>query len=268
MKKTFLYIDILGFESLVKNNSHKVDKLFEVIDGLNVHKHFALRTIVFSDTILVFNKNEEFPNHYYTTFLIEYVQELFYKFSLLNIYFKAIITLGEFNFSRLENIDAYYGLALIDTYNDESKLEGFGLYINKILANDVIVFDQVDFNEKYNYVLLCQSFILLHEHTQGVLPIDLDILSETDTFFRIDEDLRFFREIEFLMNNHPIERIRIKYKTVYNLYKSVTSEYFEIFEKEGFLPFTLHEDYPGKLNPFQILAETELQNKKGYPNNE
>lgn len=259
MKKTFLYIDILGFESLVKDNSNKVDRIFEVIDGLNVHKHFALKTIVFSDTILVFNKNEEFPNHYYTTFLIEYVQELFYKLSLMNIYFKAIITLGEFNFSRLKNIDAYYGLALIETYKDESQLEGFGLYINKILTNDVIVFDQVDFNTKYNYVLLCQSFILLNEHTHGVLPINLDLLSETDTFFRIDEDLRFFREIDFLKKKHPIKSIRDKYETVYNLYKSITPKFFEIFEKEGFLPFTLHENYPGKFNPFEILAETELE---------
>ena len=71
MEKAFLYIDILGFGQLVKDNSPKTEKIFEIIDGLNVHRHFAFQTIVFSDTILVFNKNEEYQNHYYVTYLIE-----------------------------------------------------------------------------------------------------------------------------------------------------------------------------------------------------
>ena len=258
MNKTFLYIDILGFEKLVRDKSPKVDKIFSIIDGLNVHRHFAIKTIVFSDTILVFNKSEEHSNHYYVTYLIEYVQKLFYKLSYLNIYFKGLITLGEFNFSELKNIDAYYGLALIDTYKDESNLDGFGLYIDKKLSNDVVVFDKIEFNEKYDFVLLCQSLILLYEFTNGKLPIDTEILFETDRFHRIDEDLRFLREIEYLKNNHPKERIKGKYQKVYELYKSVTLNFFKKFEEEGFLPFTLNSDYPGSINPFDILAEIEL----------
>ncbi len=258
MNKTFLYIDILGFEKLVRDKSPKVDKIFEIIDKLNVHSHFALKTIVFSDTILVFNQTNEYQNHYYVTFLIEYVQELFYKLSWLNIYFKGIITFGEFNFSELKNIDAYYGLALIDTYKDESQLDGFGLYIDKKLNNDVVVFDKIEFNEKYDFVLLCQSLILLYESTNGKLPINTEILFEADMFHRIDEDLRFLREIEYLKNNHPNERIKGKYLTVYELYKSVTPDFFDKFEKEGFLPFTLNSDYLGSINPYDILAEIEL----------
>lgn len=258
MKKIFLYIDILGFEKLVRNKSSKVDKIFKIIDELNVHRHFALKTIVFSDTILVFNKSEDHQNHYYVTYLIEYVQELFYKLSNLNIYFKGLITLGEFNFSKLNNIDAYYGLALIDTYKDESKLEGFGLYVDKKITNDIVVFDKIKFDEKYDFVLLCQSLILLYEHTNGKLPIDTEILFETDTFYRIDEDLRFLREIEYLKNEHPVKKIKDKYQKVYEIYKSATPEFFKKFEKEGFLPFTLNPDYPGNINPFEILAEIEL----------
>lgn len=259
MGKAFLYIDILGFEKLVRNNSPKVDKIFEIIDGFNVHHHFALKTIVFSDTILVFNKSNEFENHYYVTYLIEYAQQLFYRLSLLNIYFKGIITLGDFKYSNLTNIEAYYGLALIDTYQDESKLEGFGLFVNKNITKEVIVFDKVNFNEKYDFILLCQSYINLYKSTNGILPIDPNILTETDAFFRIDEDLRFFREIEFIKNNCKIEKIRKKYETVYNIYKRVTPKFFEVFEKESFLPFTLNEQYTGSINPFEILAEKEMK---------
>lgn len=258
MDKSFLYIDILGFEKLVRNDSEKIKKIFKIIDGLNVHRHPALQTVVFSDTILVFNKDDEYDNHYYVTYLIEYAQQLFYRLSLINVYFKGIITLGEFSFSRLNNIDAYYGLALIETYQDESELDGFGLFINKNISNEVVVFDKIDFNEKYDFILMCQSYIYLYQDTNGILPIDTNILVETDTYFRIDEDLRFFREIEYLKNNFPIEKVKAKYEKVYDLYKSVTPKFFEKFEIEGFLPFTLNPDYTGSMNPFEILAETEM----------
>ena len=55
MEKTFLYIDILGFKNLVTSNTDKVESIFKIIDSLHVHKDIAFRTIVFSDTILVFN---------------------------------------------------------------------------------------------------------------------------------------------------------------------------------------------------------------------
>jgi len=57
MKRVFLYIDILGFENTVRNNPRKADQIFEIFDELKVHGHFALQTVVFSDTVLVFNKD-------------------------------------------------------------------------------------------------------------------------------------------------------------------------------------------------------------------
>ena len=258
MDKTFLYIDILGFEELVRSNSLKVNKIFKIIDGINVHKDIVFQTVVFSDTILIFNKNNDYENHYYVTYLIEYSQQLFYRLSLINVYFKGIITLGEFNFSRLNNIDTYYGLALIETYADESKLEGFGLYINKNLSNEVVVFNKIKFNEKYDFILLCQSYINLYEDTKGNLPVDIKIFNDTDTYYRIDEDLRFLREIEYLKNNFPCEKVKAKYQKVYDIYKSVTPTYFEQFETLGFFPFTLNPEYTGSMNPYEILAEKEM----------
>lgn len=47
MEKTFLYIDILGFENLVTSNTDKVESIFKIIDSLHVHKDIAFQTIVF-----------------------------------------------------------------------------------------------------------------------------------------------------------------------------------------------------------------------------
>lgn len=257
MKRAFLYIDILGFESLVKSKSKKVDEIFKIFDGLNVFKHNSLQVVVFSDTILVFNKEDNWSKDYFITYLIEYAQELFYKLSWINVYFKGVITFGEFNYNLHENFQAYYGETLIETYKDEANLDGFGLYINKELNEEVIIFDTVPFNEKYDFVMLCQSYINLYDTTNGSLPVKIDMFTETDTYFRIDEDLRFFREIEFIKNNYPSEKIRNKYKIVYDIYKNRTKEFFEKFEKEGFIPFVLNSNYNGSLNPFEILAKKE-----------
>lgn len=261
MKRAFLYIDILGFASMVKSKSDKIELIFKAMDSLKVFKHDLLQVIVFSDTILVFNKDESRPTHYYVTYLIEYAQELFYKLNWINVFFKGIITYGEFNFKELNNYPAYYGEALIDTYNDEEKLSGFGLYIDKSLHEEVIIFNSIPFNDKYNYILLCQSFVNLYRDTNGLLPVDTpNIFSETDTYHRIDEDLRFFREIEYLKNNYPVEKIRKKYQDVYDLYKSCTPKFFDVFEADGFFPISLSEYYTGSINFTEILAEEELTN--------
>lgn len=258
MERAFLYIDILGFENLVRTKPDRIYKIFKIFDTLKVHKHFALQTVVFSDTILVFNKDESLSTDYYCTYLVEYTQELFYRLSAINVYFKGILTFGEFNFAQMSNIQAYYGLALIDAYKDEGTLEGFGLYVDRKLSNEIIVFDKVPFTEKYEFILLCQSMKNLYSSTNGVLPIDINLLTETDTFYRIDEDLRFFREIEYVKQNHTVERIRTKYQKVYDTYKANMPLFFKTFEDHGFLPFVINSDYTGSINPFDILAEQEL----------
>jgi hypothetical protein len=61
MKRAFLYIDILGFENLTVTNAPKIKKIFEILDGLGSHRHnhfFSLQTVVFSDTVLIFNSND------------------------------------------------------------------------------------------------------------------------------------------------------------------------------------------------------------------
>src|SRR5881227_2355295 len=52
--KFLIYIDILGFSDLVRRGG-AADDLYRTVDSLNVHQHESFNTIVFSDTILVYN---------------------------------------------------------------------------------------------------------------------------------------------------------------------------------------------------------------------
>lgn len=263
MKRAFLYIDILGFKNLTLTNSPKIKKIFEIFDRLESHRHkhfFSLQTVVFSDTVLIFNSSdtENKDVHLYVTYLVEYAQKLFYKLAAINIYFRGVLTFGEFDFYQLKNIQAYYGSALVDACKEEKKLEGFGLFADKHISSEVVVLDKIEISDNFDFIILCQSLKNLYSKTNGILPAEMNILTDTDECYRIDEDLRFFREIEYLMNNHQDEKVRAKYCKVYEIYKNEFPEFFHKFESEGFIPSVINEDYFGNINPLELMSEYEL----------
>ena len=96
--------------------------------------------------------------------------------------------------------------------------------------------------------------------TDGILPTDISIITDIDECYRIDEDLRFLREVEYLKDNHPDEKVRRKYYTVYYIYKNKFPLFFEVFESKGFLPFAINDDYLGHINPFELISQKELSN--------
>lgn len=254
MIRDFLYIDILGFSNMVKNEPCKIEKIFRIIDGLSVYEHYAFETIVFSDTILVFNKNDDAPNHYYVTYLIEFAQQLFYRLLSIDVYFKGLITYGDFNFKQMNNIQAYWGEALIETYNDANNLQGFGLFVNRKLSADVVTFDKLDnVDSKYDFIFLCQSYINLFRTTKGELPIEKEILYETDEYNQIDEDLSFFRKIRHAKDKCANQYIANKYLYVYMWYRNYTYPLFKQLEADNFSPFALNDDYTGRMNPYEII---------------
>lgn len=159
----------------------------------------------------------------------------------------------------MQNLNAYYGEALISTYQDEKGLKGFGVYVDKSISNESLIFDKIEFNEKYDYILLCQSLIKLYNVKKGELPISKSLLTEIDDYYRIDEDLKFLREIDYYRKHINDGRIREKYDYVYNVYKSLLAKFFDVFEKEVFLPFVINPSYVGSIDPFYILAEVELR---------
>lgn len=260
--RDFLYIDILGFSQMVRGHSAKIPQVFEIIDELSVHEHYDFHAIVFSDTIIVYNKNENKPSHYYVTYLIEFAQQLFYRLLSIGVYFRGLITYGEFEFHEHDNIQAYWGNALIDTYTDESNIEGFGLFIRKDISKDILIFEKMSVSVNYDFVFLCQSYMNLYKRVHGELPISLDLLTETDEFDRIGDDLKFFREISFLKEHHTNEKIKEKYRTVYSWYKERTPKFFKSFEEQGFFPFVLNPGYFDSINPFETIAEQELTTNK------
>ena len=237
LEKAFLYVDILGFTDLVNNHSEKIKEIFSIIDGLNIHDKDNLKVIVFSDTILVFTMRESLKINYFVRDMVTYTQELFYKLSSIGVFFKAVLTFGEFSFTVMKNIQAYHGKALVETYFDTNSLEGFGLYISNEMASWILGFDSIKLTEKYSYVLLCHSIINLYKETKGILPVSPKLLDKPDEYCdycTLDNDLKFLKTISEIKSNFPVEKVRKKYEFVFNIYKGQLTSFFNVFERHGF----------------------------------
>jgi len=110
-EKFLLYIDILGFSDLINSEKGTRD-LYKIIDSLNVHSHDVFQTIVFSDTIVVYNKEpveDRKTAEYVVCYATEFAEDLHYRLIGKNIYFRAMLTYGEFEHYTLRNIECFFG---------------------------------------------------------------------------------------------------------------------------------------------------------------
>src|SRR5258706_9859405 len=78
-ERFLLYIDILGFAQMSRSEPRKVARVYSILDSLNVHRHDMFKTIVFSDTILVYNlqlASSKSERDYLVWYLIEFAEDL------------------------------------------------------------------------------------------------------------------------------------------------------------------------------------------------
>lgn len=233
----FAYIDILGFRNLIKAEPEKVDELFRRIDNLNAHVDSFYKVIVFSDTILIYNKaNEAEQIHFGKSilmFLIEFTTDLLMSVLDLNIHFRALIIKGEFNFKAYKNIDAYYGQALISTYDYESKIKGIGIFLHNTLASENVTFNSVFYDTEYRFILPFRSLSIIKDFGTPDFPIkeygifeQLSELKETVQYFKLLFD--------YSQNISLKDEVREKYTITYKLYKDNYLGLVQFLEENNF----------------------------------
>ena len=155
-ERFLLYFDILNFSHLVTQNG-KVEELYEIINRLHVLRHDVFTTIIFSDTILVYNKAHARgleDVRYIVMYLCEFAQDLFYRLIGKDIHFRAYITCGDFAHYPTENIkDVFYGEALIEAYHAEKKIQATGLFMSNLVAPYSDIFKTGPFQSKLPFRL-------------------------------------------------------------------------------------------------------------------
>jgi hypothetical protein len=217
-----LYIDILGFSHLVQKDSSKVERLYDVLDSLNVHHHHAFTTIVFSDTVLVYNSTDPRTEHdhkYLVMYACEFAQDLLYRTIGTGVNFRAVLLRGDFEHQLLKNTQSFYGTALIQAYRLEKAIESTGLFIHESCADRNGIFPVSRYSEELSFVYLNQSLETLQTYTGGILPMhDGQLLEEIDVHWRLAFDVRMLADFYANMRTHRDPRVRVKFLTSWDFF--------------------------------------------------
>lgn len=236
-ERFLLYIDILNFSNLVTRKG-QVDELYEIINKLHVHRHEVFNTIIFSDTILVYNKfhaRNVDDVHYIVMYLCEFAQDLFYRLIGRDVHFRAYITCDDFAHYSMDNVkDVFYGDALIEAYRAEKKINCIGLFMCNAVVPYCNIFETAKFNRMCHFVYIMQSLLRQSFHRQ-VYPIDPSALIDTDEIWLLAYDIRYLETIYKHKNDLALEpRVRKKYESTWRMLQKKHGGFMDVLEQNRF----------------------------------
>lgn len=241
-QRFLLYIDILGFTDLVATNEEKVRVLYTILDKLNVHKHNLFDTIVFSDTILVYNKSEPQPlfnEERIVMYSIEFAQDLLYRLIGSGIYFRGLLIRGEFDHYHLKNVECFFGSALISAYQREKLIPCTGLFIHDSCQQYNIVFDVHYYNDQLSFVYLNKPIERFKRLDHTMLPLRPGSLADSDLDWIIVKDCEMFQEIYRNMKEHPDSRVRQKFQNTWKFWEIKMPKFLRLLVDIDFSPARL-----------------------------
>ena len=216
-EKLFLYIDILGFKHLVQSG-YDVMSIYQDINDLNVHSDQDFKAIVFSDTIIVHASEmwNAAPNQG-LMWLTEFAQDLFYRLISKDIHIRAYITYGDFHHHEMENVQAYYGEALIICYEREKKIKSTGVFIDSRLVPHCDIFKTTKFNDESHYVHVMQHLDQISFAYESY-PIEGSYVEATGMEWWIAYLLRYL-ENTFKHSQDPAlpNEVRLKHATAWKM---------------------------------------------------
>lgn len=219
-EKLFLYVDILGFSALVRDDAAMAE-IFERVDRLNVHRDRDFGVIVFSDTMLVY-AGEGWMNakSQAVMWLVEFAQDLFYRFVGIDRHFRAYLTMGEFTHTKKQNIEAYYGEALVECYEKEKSIKAMGVFMANKLVPYSDILHTTPFDEDCHFVHIMQR--LDHVSRPGyTYPLPPELLWDTDLDWLIAYDVVYLSNIHRHMSDSALgDSVRQKYAATWNAIRS------------------------------------------------
>ncbi|WP_263377192.1 hypothetical protein [Granulicella aggregans] len=229
-----LYIDILGFSEIAGNEPDKVEQIYRVLDSLNVHSHASFKTIVFSDTVLVYNPELATTTEdaaYIVWYLIEFAEDLHHRLTGQDVFFRALLTSGEFTHYKLDHVECFFGNALIAAHKQEKSLPAIGLFISNECNAYNKYFRTAPFNKDLSFVYLNRSLETLHEESGGNYPVP-NILTESTPY--VPSQVRFLHDVHTAMRAHKEPLVRAKYLMTWDYYMQRYPELLSVLEANSF----------------------------------
>jgi hypothetical protein len=208
---------------MTQREPRKIARLYAILDSLNVHRHNAFKTIVFSDTVLVYNPqlaDSDDKCSYLVWYLIEFAEDLHHRLTGQDIYFRAVLTSGSFSHYPLQHIECFFGEALVNAYLQEKAIPAVGLFIDKGCNRYNKYFRVAEFDDQYDFVYLNRSLESLHEVTGDKYPFIDPGISLGDQAPHTPWQVRFLRDVYSNMRGHKVPSVRAKFLTTWDFYSN------------------------------------------------
>ena len=163
----------------------RVDWLFQRLDAARIHSDSNCHATVFSDTLIAYNRRElqsAEAKSIKVMFLIELVQQFTSLIVRSGIFYKAVVTEGNFSYTKLRKIQAYYGDALlgarafgslqpnalrVHTLPENIPCESQGFCINFSLRNFRILLSEVLITTPFGQIIWAPYSSGLSERLKG-----------------------------------------------------------------------------------------------------
>jgi hypothetical protein len=214
-----LYLDILGFSDMTRKDGRKVARTYAILDKLNAHRDSAFKTIVFSDTILIYNPREATSDperEDYVWYLTEAAEHLYSMLVGQDIWFRAILIAGEFHHYHLNHVECFYGNALIDAHLAEKRLPMTGMVVHDSCLPYFRFFRHERFTEEHSFVYLSRPLEQLHELSGDQYPVEDSIVGDLSP--NLPEGVRYLFDLHTLMRTNPEPAVRAKALTTWDFY--------------------------------------------------
>ncbi|MBD9427632.1 hypothetical protein IB232_20030 [Pseudomonas sp. PDM15] len=259
-QRFLLYIDILGFSEMTRKDPRKVARVYAILNTLNAHNSSRYKTIVFSDTILIYNvnpaRNDE-DRADLVWYLTEFAEDLHHRLTGQDIYFRAALVAGDFFHYELENIECFFGGALIDAYLAEKDIPSTGLFIDNECAKYNKFFRMARFNNRFSFVYLNRSLEALNQLSGGRYPLDLMNSPGEDFAPFVPWQVLFLKDVHLQMRTHPQPHVRTKFLTTWDFYLKRYPEMLRLLEQSQFDLATLAA--PGSWARAERTMEKEIR---------
>ena len=235
-ERLFLYIDILGFSELVADDVAMAE-IFSRIDKLNVHTDRDFKTIVFSDTILVYGDGL-WLNHksQAVMWLSEFAQDLFHHFINIDRHFRAYLTIGNFVHETKNHFQAFYGQALVDCYNKEKEIKSTGLYMDNKLIGYSDIFHVTPYDDDCSFVHVMQALDSI-SFDYKAYPIDPILVDSTGMDEFVAPFFVYLKNIWKHFHDEKLqEGVRLKYKNTWKMIESRHPGLLKVLVENDFNP--------------------------------
>jgi hypothetical protein len=234
MKTDFLlYLDILGFEALCLGGDPKVEQIYECLLQAKSAHYRSYKIVIFSDTVLIQNIGIENPM-YSLMFLCEFFIDLQYWLSKINVFIRGVIKNGPFTLERRQDVEIFYGPAIIAAYRAEKTIKAVGLFMCNGCAEFNHIHTLTHFDSKHSFVQTLLGVVKHFQLTCGGVEVDRFILEETDELCHLKDDIQLLQLFSQHRRTDIDPCVKAKHEATWQLIRSCNEQLLDALEEESF----------------------------------